>query len=113
MVFGLYRRHGLQFFRYEGVRRGFDACFLMVEEAEIIIQERNEPDLVLDFLDADDLSSEDLAQADSAFADADPSTMCDPNRPIMKRIVWLGWWVVETETFVYWLTPFPGHLGAS
>jgi len=39
MVYSLYRRDGLQFLRCERVRRGLDACFLVIKESYVIVHE--------------------------------------------------------------------------
>src|SRR5690625_7736265 len=71
MVYSLFRRHGLQILRGERIGSWFDAVLVAVEETQIIIKERDLPDLVVDLSQAEDLTGEDLAEVDLAFADAD------------------------------------------
>jgi hypothetical protein len=59
------------FFRYEGMGCGFDAPFIPIEEAKIVVHEADEPYLIVDFADTDALACKHFAEVDFALADAD------------------------------------------
>ena len=67
---GLYRRHG-QHFRGERVVGTCQATGLVIEEAQVVFHEANEPYFIAHLLDADVLAGEHGAEIDFAPADAD------------------------------------------
>ncbi len=71
---GLFRRHGLHLLRNEGIGCGFDPHFIPIKEAWIIVEEADQPDLVIDLANADDLAGEDLTQVDLSPSEADAPT---------------------------------------
>jgi len=57
MVNSSFRRHGLHLLRGEGVRARFDAAFVLIEEAQVIVDEADQPDLVVHLAGPNDLES--------------------------------------------------------
>jgi hypothetical protein len=51
------------------------------------LHEADEPDLVVDLLDAHVLASEDSAEMDLLLSEADAATLCDGDRLVMEWIV--------------------------
>jgi hypothetical protein len=62
MVNTLFRRHGLHILRGEGIRAGFDAALILIEVGATILEEADQPDLVVDLADPSDLAREDLTE---------------------------------------------------
>ena len=58
-------------FRSEGILDRFEPAGLVVEVAEIIVHEADEPNLLADLLDADALAGEDGAEIDLLAIEAD------------------------------------------
>jgi len=83
---GPFRAHGLHIDRCEGVFSGFDAILLTVEETQIIIEKRDQPNLVVDFAQAKDLACKDLAAIDLALSDTDAPAPSDADGAIMEWI---------------------------
>jgi hypothetical protein len=68
---GLFRRH----FRTEGILDRLEAARLVVEVAEIVVHEGNEPDVLGDLLDPDILAGKDLTEVDLPALVADPAAV--------------------------------------
>ena len=62
----------------------------MIEEAQVVLHEADEPDLVGKLVDADRLATEGLTEIDSAPADADASAARDDGGAVVKRVVELS-----------------------
>ena len=69
MVYTLFRRHGSHILRGEGIGSGFDPALVLIEEAEIEVEERDQPDVVVDLADSHELASEHLTEVDLSLAD--------------------------------------------
>ena len=52
MGYKSFRRHRLHFYDFEWVVEWLDALLFKIKVAQVVFHERNEPDIVLDFLDA-------------------------------------------------------------
>ena len=59
----------------------------MVEEAQIILHEADQPDLVLDLLDADLLTGEDRAEVDLLPSEADSAAVRDSDGPVVEGVL--------------------------
>ena len=62
----------------------------MIEEAEVVVHEADEPDFVGDLFDADVLAGEDLAEIDLAATDADAPAARNGDGAIVEGILELG-----------------------
>ena len=62
----------------------------MVEEAQVVIHEADEPDSIADFLDPDILTGEDGAEIDFSASDADAAALGDGDGSVVKRVVKLA-----------------------
>ncbi len=62
----------------------------MVEVAEIVVHEADEPNLLADLLDADALAGEDGARIDLLPVEADAPACGHGDGPVVERIVDLG-----------------------
>ena len=74
----------------EGIRGAFDAPGLVIEEAQVVVHEAHQPDLLGDLLDADVLSGEHLTEIDLATPDADAAAGRDGDGAIVEGILQLG-----------------------
>ena len=72
-------------FSGEGVGRALDPTALIVEEAEVVVHEADEPDVVSDFPHADVLSRKDLTEVDLGSSEAQ-SPRCAAKSP--RRVKW-------------------------
>ena len=59
---------------------------LIVEEAEVVVHEANQPDVLGDFAHADVLAGEDRAEVDFATAEAQPPALGDGDGLIVQRV---------------------------
>ncbi len=66
----------------EGIRRAFYAPCLVIEEAQIVVHEGHQPDLLGDLFDADRLAGKGMTQVDLSptQADAPAARHCDSAR---------------------------------
>ena len=68
---------------------GFYPASFVVEVARVVIQQADQPDLVLDLSDADGLAGEHGGALDFAFADADAAASGPPDGVILIRVLGL------------------------
>src|SRR5207249_6041712 len=71
-----FRRHRLHFWP-EGVLQGLQGFFLQINIAEIVIHKTDEPNAVVNFLDADGLPGERYAEVDFLVVQAKTSAAGD------------------------------------
>jgi hypothetical protein len=81
-----FRRHRLHF-RPERVLQGLQGFFLQINVAEIVIHKADQPDSVVDFFDADGLSSKGYAEVDLLVVQAETSATGDHQRAVVERVV--------------------------
>jgi hypothetical protein len=62
----------------------------VVEEAQVVVHEGDEPDSIAHLLDSHVLTGEGLAQVDLALAEADAPAVGDRDRAVVERIVELA-----------------------
>ena len=77
----------MHFLRGEWVCYRFDTVLFVVEEAQIIVEERDDPNTVFDFPQSEDLACKDLAEIDFSFPDTDSAASCDAHGAVMERVV--------------------------
>ena len=70
----MFRRHRLHFWP-EGVLQGLQGFFLQINIAQIVIHKTDQPDSVVDFLNADGLAGEGDAEVDFLVVEANASAM--------------------------------------
>ena len=80
---GLFRGHG-QHRRPERILDRFQSARLVIEVSQVVLHEADEPNAVLDLLDADLLASED--QIDLAAFKADPAAVRHDHAPVMPGV---------------------------
>ena len=81
---------GIQNFRSERVLEWFEPAGLVIEVAEIIIHEGDEPDFLAHLFDADLLSGEDGAEIDFPAIEADAPARGYGDDLVMERVIELG-----------------------
>ena len=59
----------------------------MIEVSEVVLHERDEPDFVVDLLDADVLTGKDGAEVDLEPVEADTSAAGDGDGSVVERVV--------------------------
>jgi hypothetical protein len=69
-----------------GLSRGCKVFLLQVEVSEIIVHEADEPNAVVDFLDAEFLASQHGRDVDPLAMQAEASASGDENIAVMERI---------------------------
>jgi len=74
---GVFRSHGQHFVRCERIGAGFDPAPFIIEVSQIVVQEADQPDLVVDLANAHGLAGESGGEVDFAQADADTSAAGD------------------------------------
>ena len=72
------------------VRKGLEAAGFVVEEAELVVHEADQPDAVGALFHSDALSSEALADIDLVLSDADAPAGGEGDGSVMERIVEFG-----------------------
>ena len=65
-----------------------------IDEAEIVVEEADEPNAVVDFLDAEFLAGEHLRDIDALAVHADATAGSDQDLAVVQRIAELGQAVV-------------------
>lgn len=60
------------------------------------MDEADQPDLVIDLADPNELAGKDLAEVDFASADADAPAACDPDSFVVIRVFRLGRRLVDS-----------------
>ena len=58
----------------------------MIEEAQVVLHEADQPDFIADFLDADVLTRQRGSEIDFAVADAYAASVGDGNCAVVERI---------------------------
>src|SRR5262249_9094229 len=81
-----YRRHELHFWA-ERIFDRFEHSSLQIKVSQIIIHKAHQPNIVVDFSDADGLTSEDRTEVDFLTAKTDSTTTRDHDGFIVKWIV--------------------------
>ena len=81
-----FRRHRLHFWP-EGVVQGLQGFFLQINIAEIVIHKTDEPNAVVNFLDAHGLAGERNAEVDLLVVQAKTSATCDHDGAVVERVV--------------------------
>src|SRR5439155_16420282 len=81
-----FRRHRLHFWP-EGVLQGLQGFFLQINIAEIVIHKTDEPNAVVNFLDADGLPGERYAEVDFLVVQAKTSAAGDHDGAVVERVV--------------------------
>src|SRR5205807_8281662 len=79
-----FRRHRLHFWP-EGVLQGLQGVFLQINIAEIVIHKTDEPNAVVNFLDADGLPGERYAEVDFFVVQAKTSAAGDHDGAVVER----------------------------
>ena len=87
MVYTLYRAHGLHVVRVERIGAGFHPAPLIIKVSQVIVQEADQPDLVVDLSDAHGLAGERGREIDFAPADADATAACDTDGTIVEWVI--------------------------
>jgi hypothetical protein len=85
MGYTTYRLHGYHFWA-EGIFQRFEHPSLQIEVTQIIIHKVNQPDIVVNFFDADGLPGDDRAEIDFFVCETDAATASDHDRFVVKRI---------------------------
>lgn len=88
--YGLFSRQGSHIADLERVCNRLEAAGFVVEEAEIVVHEADQPDAVGDLLHSDALASEDLADIDLELSDADAAAGGDRHGAVVEWIVEFG-----------------------
>jgi len=88
-VFGLYRIHGLQPWA-EWVAEGLQGPLLQVDVAEVIIHETDEPNALVDLLDAQRLTGKNDGDVDFLSMRTDASAARDKDVAIMEGVGHFG-----------------------
>ena len=70
-----------------GFSSGFAHASLKIEVSKIIIHKGNEPDVVVNFFDADGLAGKDRVAVNLFVTETDQTAIGDNNHPVVKRIV--------------------------
>ena len=73
-----------------GLSRGCKVFLLQIEVAEIIVHEADEPNALVDFLDAESLTCQDARDVDPLAMQAKASTSGDQNIAVVERMGQLG-----------------------
>ena len=73
-----------------GVGGTFDAIALVVEEAQVIVHEADQPDVIGDFAHSDGLTGKDLVEIDLASAKAQATALRDDDGAIVEGILQRG-----------------------
>ena len=81
-----FRRHRLHF-RPEGVLQGLQSFFLQINIAEIVIHKTDEPNAIVNFLDAHGLAGEGYAEVDLLVVQARTSAASDHDGAVVERVV--------------------------
>jgi hypothetical protein len=76
-------------FSSEGVWSALDPAALIVEEAQVIVHEAGQPDVIGDFSRPDVLTRKDLTEIDLASCEAQAAALGDGDRHVVERIVQL------------------------
>jgi hypothetical protein len=75
-------------FGSNGLSDWLESACLVIEVAQVVVNEGEQPYLVADLFDSDALSGKHLAEVDSAFANADAPAMGDRDGAVVE-------WVME------------------
>src|SRR5262249_55941671 len=81
-----YRRHGLHFWA-ERIFDRFEHSSLQIKVSQIIIHKAHQPNVVVNFSDADDLTGEDRTEVDFLAAQTDSTTTRDHDGFVVEWIV--------------------------
>src|SRR5215472_8174148 len=81
-----YRRHGLHFWA-ERIFDRFEHSSLQIKVSQIIIHKAHQPNVVVDFSDADGLTGEDRTEVDFLAAQTDSTTTRDHDGFVVEWIV--------------------------
>src|SRR6185312_1736989 len=81
----------------ERVVEGLQGLLLEVEVSEIVVHEADEPDAVVDFLDAELLAGQHGRDVDLLAMQAEPSAIGDENVAVVERIGQLGQAVIAAR----------------
>ena len=80
-----FRRHRLHFWP-EGVLQGLQGFFLQINIAEIVIHKGDEPNAVVNFLDAHGLAGKRYAEVDLLVVQAKTSAAGDHDGAVVERV---------------------------
>jgi hypothetical protein len=86
ILYRTFRRHSLHF-RAKRVVERLQSFFLQIEVSKIIIHKAHQPNVVVDFFDADGLAGKDLAEIDFLLAQTDAPAAGDHDSFIVEGIV--------------------------
>jgi hypothetical protein len=78
-----------------GFGPGYDPSLVFIKESKVKVKEADQPDLVIDLADSNDLASKDPAEVDLSSAHADPAAMRHTNGSVVVRVIGLGWRCVD------------------
>src|ERR1700756_1045354 len=90
-----FRRHGLHF-GPEGIFKGLQSFLLQVYITQIVIHKADEPDAVVDFFDADGLTSQADAEIDLHAVKAQAAAVGDHDGLVVKGVVGIENALIET-----------------
>ena len=83
--------------RAERVVEGLQGLLLQVEVSEIVMHEADEPNAVVDFLDAELLAGQHGRDVDFLAMQAEPSAGRDENVAVMERVGQLGQAIIASR----------------